>query len=98
MAALPSWATDAHYGIQELMGSGDGSPVSWDPGTGLWGGPRGPYWWQSAIAVTTLARYGDRTPDESSAINRVLLRTFQLNVDRSHSGRPNFINQFSDDT
>ncbi|MFL5865437.1 MAG: glycoside hydrolase family 76 protein [Solirubrobacteraceae bacterium] len=98
MAALRSWDTDAHYGIQELMGSGDGSPVSWDPGTGLWGGSRGPYWWQSAIAVTTLARYGERTPDQSSAIHRVLLRTFQLNVDRSHSGRSNFINQFSDDT
>lgn len=98
MAASPSWATDAHYGIQELMGSGDGSPVSWNPVTGLWGEQTGPRWWQSAIAVTTLARYGERTPDQSSAINQVLVRTYQLNVNSSLNGSPNFINQFSDDT
>jgi hypothetical protein len=98
MAASPSWATDAHYGIQELMGSGDGSPVSWDPATGLWGGQTGPRWWESAIAVTALARYGERTTDQSSAINQVLVRTYQLNVDSSRNGSPNFINQFSDDT
>jgi len=98
MAASASWATDAHYGLQELMGSGDGSPVSWDPRTGLWGGPSGPYWFQSAIAVTTLARYGQRTPDQNSTINQLLARTYQLNVDSSRNGSPNFINQFSDDT
>jgi len=98
VAASPSWATDAHYGIQELMGSGDGSPVGWNSGTGLWGGQTAPRWWQSAIAVTTLARYGERTPDQSSAINKVLVRTYQLNVNSSRNGSPNFINQYSDDT
>src|ERR1700719_2488715 len=78
LASSASWATDAHYGIQELIGSGDGSPVSWNSSTGLWGGQSAPYWWQSAIAVTTLARYGQRTSDQASAINKVLVRTYQV--------------------
>lgn len=80
------------------MGSGDGSPVGWNSGTGLWGGQTAPRWWQSAIAVTTLARYGEQTPDQNSTINNVLVRTYQLNVSSSRNGSPDFINQYSDDT
>ena len=97
-ASAPGWATDAHYGIQELTGSGDGSPVSWSSSTGLWGGQSAPYWWQSAIAVTTLARYGERTSDQSGPVNNVLVQTYRLNVQSSPNGSRNFINSYSDDT
>jgi hypothetical protein len=97
-ATTPSWSSDAHFGMRELMGSGDGSPVAWNPNTGLWGTGTAPYWWQSAIGVTTLARYGERTPDQSSAIHNVLVHTYQHNVQSSPNGNANFINSYSDDT
>ena len=98
LAASSSFTTDAHYGLKELVGSGDGSPVSWDSSAGLWGGGTGSYWWQSAIAVTTLARYGERTRDQANAINRVLVQTYRRSVRSSPTGSPNFIDNYSDDT
>ncbi|HEV3128041.1 MAG TPA: glycoside hydrolase family 76 protein [Solirubrobacteraceae bacterium] len=94
-----SWPAAASRGIQELMGSGDGSPVSWDSATGLWGGKTAPYWWQSGLAVLTLARYAVRTHNVSPTVQRVLLRTYGQNVRRPGTSQPqNFGNRFMDDT
>jgi hypothetical protein len=92
-APAPSWWAAAARGTQELMGSGDGSAVAWDPQTGLWGRHSGPHWWQSALAITTLVRYAERTDDRSPAIQRILVQTYQLN-----RGRKDFTNQYMDDT
>jgi hypothetical protein len=98
-AASPSWPTAASLGVQELMGSGDGSPVGWNGSTGLWGGKTAPYWWQSGLAVLTLARYSARTHSTSPAVQRVLLRTYAENVRRPGTSQPvNFGNKFMDDT
>ena len=85
-------ACDAYQGVQELIGSGDGSPVAWSYSTGLWGNNGGPYWWQSAVGISTLARYGQRTAQLATQINQVLTRTYQAN---DHS---NFTNGYTDDT
>lgn len=98
-AGPPSWSTAAERGIQELMGSGDSSPVGWESRSGLWGAHSAPYWWQSALAVGTLVRYADRTRALDPAVHRVLLRTYQLNLRRPGTSHPaNFINRFLDDT
>lgn len=94
-----AWSADAQRGIQELMGTGDGSPVGWDGATGLWGGQTGPRWWQSALAMWTLVRYAQRTHDLSPAIQYILRRTYYLNDYRPQTTEPhNFTNQFMDDT
>jgi hypothetical protein len=95
----PSWSTAASRGIQELIGSGDGSPVGWDSHTGLWGGSSAPHWWQSGLAVLTLVRYAHRTRDVTPSVHNVLIRTYQLN--RSGAGpnqQSNFTDRFLDDT
>jgi hypothetical protein len=96
----PSYSQAAGNGIRELLGTGDGSPVAWDAATGLWDDYRnphgGPYWWQSAVAVLTLARFGQRTGDPDPAIQHVLVRTYQLNVSRPATR--NFITNYMDDT
>ena len=89
----PSWWVAASRGAQELMGSGDGSVVAWNPQTGLWGGHSGPHWWQSALAITTLVRYAERTNDRSPAIQRILVQTYQRGRHRN-----DFTNQDMDDT
>src|SRR5690349_11291097 len=94
-SSTPGWPSAAGRGIQELMGSGDGSPVGWDSRTGLWGGRSAPYWWQSALAVLTLARYADRTHSLSPAVQRVLLRTYALNLRRPGTNHAqNFTGRF----
>ena len=85
-------ACDAYQGVQEFIGSGDGSPVAWSYSTGLWGSRTGPYWWQSAVGISMLARYGQRTRQLQSPINRVLTRTYQAN------DQNNFTNSYTDDT
>jgi hypothetical protein len=85
-------ACNAYLGAQEFIGTNDGSPVAWNPSTGLWGNGTGPYWWQSAIGVSTLARYGQRTGELQSPINTVLTGTYRAN-DQS-----NFTNNYMDDT
>jgi hypothetical protein len=81
------------------MGSGDGSPVSWDSTSALWGGKSAPYWWQSGLAVLTLARYAARAHDLAPAVQRVLLRTYAQNIRRPGTSQPqNFANRFMDDT
>lgn len=85
----------ARRGIAELMGSGDHSPVAWNPRTGLWGGDTPPHWWQSALALTTLVRYAEVTRNRSPAIQRILLGTYELNR-KAELG--NFTNGYRDDT
>lgn len=98
-SVAPRLSVAAARGIQELMGSGDGSPVAWAPRIGLWGGTSSPHWWQSALALTTLVRYAERTDDRSPAIQNVLVRTYQLNhYQPVQDTARNFTNQFMDDT
>lgn len=93
------WSIDARNGIEELIGTGDGSQVSWDSSTGLWGAQSSPYWWQSALALWTLVRYAERTHDRSRQIQDVIRRTYYLNDYRPGTNQPhNFTNQFMDDT
>jgi glycosyl hydrolase family 76 len=94
-AAPPSFALAASRGVQELIGTGDHSPVSWNPATGLWGGHIPANWWQSALAVTTLVRYAERTHSTSTVFHRLLLQTYKRNV---YSTRWQFANQYMDDT
>lgn len=94
-----AWSADAKRGIQELMGTADGSAVSWNGGTGLWGGQSGPRWWQSAMAMWTLVRYAQRTHDLSPTIQYILRRTYYLNdYTPQTKAQHNFTNQFMDDT
>lgn len=95
-AATPSYGVAAQRGIQELLGSGDHSPVSWNSKTGLWGGHMPANWWQSALAVSTLVRYAERTGSRSPVYQRVLERVYKQNV--GSRSRPKFTNQFMDDT
>ncbi len=98
-AKAPSWSLAAKRGVQELMGSGDGSAVAWDPQTGLWGGSTPPHWWQSALAITTLVRYAQRTNDRTPAIQRILLRTYRANHNRPGGQAAwDFTNMYMDDT
>jgi hypothetical protein len=94
-ATMSTNACDAYQGVQEFIGSGDGSPVAWSSSTGLWGNGTGPYWWQSAVGIGTLARYGQQTGQLGSPINNVLTRTYQAN---DQSGNGNFTNNYMDDT
>ncbi|MBV8430829.1 MAG: hypothetical protein JO244_06685, partial [Solirubrobacterales bacterium] len=94
-AASPSFATAASRGTQELLGTGDSSPVSWNSNTGLWGGRIPAGWWQSALAVTTIVRYAERTHNTSGAYQRVLLQTYQRNV---YGSRWQFADPYMDDT
>jgi hypothetical protein len=97
--APPKWRVAAGRGIQELVGSGDAGAVSWDGRTGLWGGNSSPHWWQSGLAVLTLVRYAQRTHDRDPTIQRVLLRTYQLNLRKPGTPEPrDFIDRFMDDT
>jgi hypothetical protein len=91
----PSFAVAASRGIQELLGSGDHSPVGWNPKTGLWGASTPAYWWQSALAVSTLVRYAERTGSLAPVYQRVLLRTYRRNV---YGARWQFANPYMDDT
>jgi Glycosyl hydrolase family 76 len=92
----PSFAAAAQRGMQELLGSGDHSPVSWNSKTGLWGGHMPANWWQSALAVSTIVRYAERTGGGSPVYQRVLERVYKRNV--GSRARPKFTNQFMDDT
>jgi hypothetical protein len=98
-AQTPTFATAASRGIRELLGSGDGSPVSWNYRTGLWGGQTAANWWQSALAVTTVVRYAERSGSAAPIFHRVLMRTYRRNIYRPHTTAPHeFANQFMDDT
>lgn len=98
-AQSPNFSAAASRGIRELLGSGDNSPVSWNYRTGLWGGEMPANWWQSALAVTTVVRYAERTSSAEPMFQRVLIRTYRRNIYRPHTSAPHeFANQFMDDT
>lgn len=91
----PSFSVAASRGIQELLGSGDHSPIGWNQNAGLWGGYSPSDWWQSALAVTTLVRYAERIHSAAPVYQRVLLRTYRHNV---YGARWQFANSYMDDT
>ena len=90
-----SWTAAANRGFEEFIGTGDGSPVAWRYSDGLWGGQNGAAWWQSAVGVGILARYGQLTRQLRGPIQRVLIRTYRANVSRAG---PNFTDKYMDDT
>jgi len=97
--APPSFAVAASRGIEELLGTGDHSPVGWNYNTGLWGGHIPANWWQSALAVMTLIRYAERTGSVNPLYQRVLVRVYTRNIYKPHAtARRDFVNQFMDDT
>ena len=97
--APPSFAAAASRGIEELLGTRDHSAVSWNYGTGLWGGQIPANWWQSALAVMTLIRYAERTGVVNPLYHRVLMRVYSRNIYNPHATpRREFVNRFMDDT
>jgi Glycosyl hydrolase family 76 len=91
----PSFGVAASRGMQELVGSGDRSAVSWNPKVGLWGTGIPSYWWQSALAITTMVRYAERVHSTAAAYQQVLLQTYKRNV---YGSRWQFANPYMDDT
>jgi hypothetical protein len=95
----PRFATAAREGVDELLGSGDGSIVGWKYATGLWGGHIKANWWQSALAVLTLARYAEQTHSQDPRFEAVLDRIYARNIYKPRSTAPrDFANEFMDDT
>ena len=91
----PSFAMAASRGMQELLGSGDHSPVSWNPKAGLWGAGIPSYWWQSALGITTMVRYAERIRSRAPLYQRILLQTYKRNV---YGSRWQFADSYMDDT
>jgi hypothetical protein len=97
--SAPTFAAAAREGVAELMGSGDHSIVGWRYGVGLWGGHIKANWWQSALAMLSLVRYGERTHTQSPAIQNLLLRIYARNIYKPLStAKQDFANEFGDDT
>ncbi len=94
-AASASWPSLASQGFREFIGTGDGSQVAWHYSSGLWGGQNGSSWWQSALGIALLARYGQLTRQLRTPIQTVLVRTYQANVSKADR---NFTDKFMDDT
>lgn len=94
-SAAPSFPAAASRGMQELLGTGDRRPIGWNPQSGLWGGQIPSYWWQSALAVSTIVRYAERTHSNASIYHRVLLATYRRNV---YGPRWQFADPYMDDT
>jgi hypothetical protein len=96
-------ATNSAFG--ELVGSGDGSPVAWDPDTGLWDYvPRAealhaPTWWQSANALDAVVRYASAFHVTNPDVQHLLQTVYQLNVSKPGTSAPkDFEDVFMDDT
>jgi hypothetical protein len=81
--------------MQELLGSGDHSALSWNAKAGLWGAGNSFYWWQSALAITTMVRYAERVHSTAPLYQRILLQTYKRNV---YGTRWQFANRYMDDT
>jgi hypothetical protein len=101
-------ATDS--ALDELIGSGGNSTVSWDPSTGLWdyaplkeeratGKGRTPTWWQSALALDAVVRAATTLGSTSSAYQQVIQTTYNANVSKPGTYAPrDFENNYMDDT
>jgi hypothetical protein len=97
--SAPNFATAAHQGIAELMGSGDESIVGWRYPVGLWGGHIKANWWQSALAMLSLVRYAERVHSTSPALQNMLLHIYARNIYKPLStAKQDFANEFGDDT
>ena len=98
-AGAPTFSDAAREGVDELLGSGDGSIVGWRYETGLWGGHIKANWWQSALATLTLVRYAERTRSLDPRFEAVLERIYARNIYKPRStARQDFANEFMDDT
>jgi glycosyl hydrolase family 76 len=101
-------ATDS--ALDELIGSGGHSTVSWDASTGLWdyaplkeeratGKGRTPTWWQSALALDAVVRAATTLHTTSSAYQQVIQTTYDDNVSKPGTYAPqDFENNYMDDT
>jgi hypothetical protein len=101
-------ATDS--ALNELIGSGDDSAVSWDPSTGLWdyvptseetaaGEGRAPTWWQSALALDAVVRAAMASHSTNPLYQQVIETTYAHNVEKPGTYAPqDFENQYMDDT
>jgi hypothetical protein len=94
--ALPAAAANA---ARELLGSGDGSIVSWSSATGLWGESNPAAWWQSALDLYALVRYLEQANNTQAQYQQVIETTFARNVSLPGTNMPrNFANEYMDDT
>ena len=96
--------------LNELIGSGGHSTVSWDPSTGLWdyaplkeeratGKGRTPTWWQSAIALDAVVRAATTLHSTDSSYQQVIQTTYDDNVSKPGTYAPqDFENNYMDDT
>jgi hypothetical protein len=96
-------ATNAAF--DETLGSGDSSPVSWDPDTGLWDyvpsaeGLHAPTWWQSALVMDAVVRYASAFHVTNPEIQNLLETVYRLNVSKPGTSAPqDFEDVFMDDT
>lgn len=89
----------ARAGAAALLGRGANAVLAENRRTGLWGGHTPPNWWQSALAVDALLRYGQERGGNQPWLQSMLLRIYRRNVFRPHSrARRDFANEFMDDT
>jgi hypothetical protein len=96
--------------LNELIGSGGNSTVSWDPSSGLWdyaplkeeratGKGRTPTWWQSALALDAVVRAATALHSTDSAYQQVIQTTYAQNVSKPGTYAPaDFENNYMDDT
>lgn len=101
-------ATDS--ALDELLGSGGNSTVSWDSSTGLWdyapvkeeratGVGRTPTWWQSALALDAVVRVATTLRSKNPFYQQVLQTTYAHNVSKPGTYAPkDFENNYMDDT
>jgi hypothetical protein len=93
----------------ELADSGDNSAVGWDSGSGLWTreyrpigiahGWRAPWWWQSALSLSSLTRYLEQARDAAPFYRGLIADTYAAGVRMPGTDSPrDFANQFMDDT
>jgi hypothetical protein len=96
--------------VDQLVGSGSTSTVSWDPATGLWdfapvreeratGRGRTPTWWQSAIALDAVVRAATTLRSVNPVYQQVIQTTYAHNVSKPGTYAPSdFENNYMDDT
>jgi hypothetical protein len=71
----------------------------WNYVTGLWGGHAISHWWESAMALRTLARYLEVTRNTDPGFQTILMRTYRREIFNPFAiAKPYFVNDFGDDS
>lgn len=109
--STPSFHKAAREGMYELVGwtpdrgrggtwnTNSNNAVAWDYDSGLWAGSELAHWWQSALALRTVVRYLERTDTTGPIYQRVLERTYRLEIHHPHAVASDyFVNRYGDDT